>query len=91
MQTISPEIFGKPLHVAGETPESVHLRVQNLQEPAAQVIHSLGVTDLWIKWSTNKEFVALRSQDTVISDLIRVDKPEVSSFFVVYLDEKQQM
>lgn len=29
MQTISPEIFGKPLHVAGETPESVYLRVQN--------------------------------------------------------------
>lgn len=46
VQTISPEIFGKFLHVTGETPEGVHLGVEDLQEPAAQVVHSLGVTDL---------------------------------------------
>lgn len=46
VKTISPEIFGEFLHVAGETPESVNLRVKHLQEPAAQVIHSLGITDL---------------------------------------------
>lgn len=48
MQTIRPEVLGELLHVAGETPESVHLRVENLQEPAAQVIHSLCIIDLWI-------------------------------------------
>lgn len=48
VQTISPEVLGELLHVAAETPISVNLRVKDLQEPAAQVIHSLGITDLWI-------------------------------------------
>lgn len=48
VQTISPEVLRELLHVAGETPESVDLRVEDLQEPAAQVIHSLGITDLWV-------------------------------------------
>lgn len=65
-QTISPEVLGEFLHVAGETPEGVDLRVKNLQEPAAQVIHSLGITDLWInnhiKWCTVKHLVSLTAQ-----------------------------
>lgn len=30
VQTISPEVLGEFLHVAGETPESVDLRVKDL-------------------------------------------------------------
>lgn len=48
METIRPEVLGELLHVAGEAPEGVDLRVQNLQEATAKVIHSLGVTDLCI-------------------------------------------
>lgn len=48
VQTVSHEIFVESFHVAGETPESVHLWVKNLQEAAAQVIHALSITHLWI-------------------------------------------
>lgn len=90
MQTISPEIFGESLHVAGETPESVDLRVKNLQEPAAQVIHSLGITDLWIKWCTNKEFVSLTTKDAMLSDLISVNKPEVSFLLFTWMKSSER-
>lgn len=46
VQTISHEIFVESFHVAGETPESVHLRVKNFQKAAAQVIHALSITHL---------------------------------------------
>lgn len=44
VQTVSHKIFVESFHVAWETPESVHLRVKNLQEAAAQVIHALSIT-----------------------------------------------
>ncbi|TNN68307.1 NAD-specific glutamate dehydrogenase [Liparis tanakae] len=45
-KSISPEVLGELLHVAGETPVSVNLRVENLQEPAAQLQESQSVPDL---------------------------------------------
>lgn len=69
VQTISSEVLGEFLHVARETPESVDLWVKNLQEPTAQVIHSLSITDLWInnqdKYRINKEAAGLMAQHTV--------------------------
>jgi hypothetical protein len=46
MEAICSEVLGELLHAAGEAPEGVNLRVQDLQEAAAQVIHPLGVADL---------------------------------------------
>lgn len=46
VQTVRHEIFVESFHVAGEAPESVHLRVQHLQKAAAQVIHALSITHL---------------------------------------------
>lgn len=46
MQAISAEVLGELLHVAGEAPVGVHLRVQNLQESATKVIHPLGIAHL---------------------------------------------
>lgn len=81
VQTISPEVFGKFLHVTGETPEGVHLGVKDLKEPAAQVVHPLGVTDLWINRWANKVYARL---DTHFCLILWVNKPEVT-----YLDERQ--
>ncbi len=67
MQTISPKVFGEFLHVARETPEGVDLRVKNLQESTAQVIHSLGVTDLWMNNQdkvVQKQTVSFTAQHT---------------------------
>lgn len=47
VQAVCPEIPGELLHVARETPEGVDLRVEDLQEAAAKVVHPLSVTDLW--------------------------------------------
>lgn len=44
IQSISLEVFGKLLHVAGEAPVSVHFWVQHLQKATAQIIHTLSVT-----------------------------------------------
>lgn len=46
VQTISHEVSVESFHVAGETPERVHLRVKHLQKAAAQVIHALSITHL---------------------------------------------
>lgn len=55
VQTISLEIFGELLHVARKTPESIHLGVKDFQEAAAQVVHSLGITDLWFNNKDNRQ------------------------------------
>ena len=41
------EIYPLPLHVAGKHPVGVYLRVCHHKEPSQNVIHTLGIPDIW--------------------------------------------
>ncbi len=76
IQSISTEVFGKLLHVAGEAPVGVHFWVQHLQKSTAQIIHALSVT-YFCRDQRNKLMIELdiENANTVLHNLTTRCRP----------------